>query len=126
MNRKLVDKIDSVAFCESGTGSMYYENVDGFLNRTRTWWVQSEGVVGFLEAYRLYGEQKYLDRATQLWEYIKVRMIDSRPGGEWFNELDNDHNPKPELPIASEWKCPYHNGRMCLEVIKFFEEKEVS
>jgi mannobiose 2-epimerase len=114
MNQALVEKVDEVAFCESG--AMYYESVDGFVNKTRTWWVQAEAFVGFLDAYRLSGKQRYLDRATGLWEYIKAYMIDRRQGGEWYNELTKDHIPK-ELPVADEWKCPYHNGRMCLEAL---------
>jgi mannobiose 2-epimerase len=115
MNRALVDKINEVAFDDSG--AMYYEKVGAAVNRRRVWWTLSEGVVGFLDAYKLYEEQKYLDRAQMLWGYIKARMIDQRPGGEWFNELDYDHAPDVKLAVVDEWKCPYHNGRMCIEVL---------
>jgi mannobiose 2-epimerase len=115
MNQNLVERIDEVAFCPAG--SLLYESVNGKVNTTRTWWVQAEGVVGFLDAYERYNQPKYLERAERLWEYIKERIVDKRPGGEWFNELNNDHVPKLDMPIVNEWKCPYHNGRMAFEVI---------
>jgi mannobiose 2-epimerase len=117
MNKALVEKIDEVAFCENGTKSMYYESVNGNVNRTRTWWVQAEGVVGFLDAHNRCGKPEYLDRAQGLWDYIKSCVIDKRPGSEWFSELNNDHVPDKSMPMADEWKCPYHNGRMCIEVM---------
>jgi mannobiose 2-epimerase len=39
--------------------------------------------------------------------------VDPRPGGEWFNELRED-GTSLHKPVVEEWKCPYHNGRMCL------------
>ncbi|MCL2755316.1 MAG: AGE family epimerase/isomerase [Oscillospiraceae bacterium] len=115
MSKVLAAKIDEVAFDEDG--SMYYENDNGMVNKKRVWWVQAEALVGFLDAHEVSGEQKYLDRATRMWEYIKARVIDRRPGGEWYNELNKDGVPDTTMPTVDEWKCPYHNGRMCLQVI---------
>jgi mannobiose 2-epimerase len=117
MNKALVERINEVAFCENGTKSMYYESVNGNVNRNRTWWVQAEGLVGFLDAFKRYGDKEYLDRAQGLWEYIKACVIDKRAGSEWFAELNNDHAPDTSMPMADEWKCPYHNGRMCIEAL---------
>jgi mannobiose 2-epimerase len=114
MCRELVEKLNEVAFDD--WGAIYYESKGGILNKNRVWWAQSEAFVGFLDAYKRYDEQKFLDRATGLWEYIKEHMIDKRAGGEWFNELDKDNVPA-RMPVANEWKCPYHNGRMCLMAI---------
>lgn len=49
-------------------------------------------------------------------------MIDKRPGSEWFWEVDPEGNPYPDRPIVEPWKCPYHNGRMCMEVMKRIPE----
>jgi mannobiose 2-epimerase len=115
--KSLVQKIDEVAFCEYGSKSMYYERVNNTVDRRRVWWTQTEGVIGFLQAYNLYGDEKYLQRAQGLWEYIRERMIDTRTGSEWFAELDKEHVPDESAAMADEWKCPYHNGRMAFEVI---------
>lgn len=58
-----------------------------------------------------------MEASEDIWGYIKNYIIDKRNGSEWFPELDEKKNPI-EKPIVEPWKCPYHNGRMCFEVIK--------
>ena len=62
-------------------------------------------------------ETKYLDAAKDIWGYIKDYVIDKREGSEWFWCVNADGSPIHE-PIVEPWKCPYHNGRMCMEVIR--------
>ena len=40
-----------------------------------------------------------------------------REGGEWFWSTAENGVPT-DKPIVEEWKCPYHNGRMCLRLIE--------
>lgn len=80
----------------------------------RVWWVQAETVNGFLYEFMVNGDKKYLDAANATWDYIKEKVIDHRKGSEWYWELYADGSPIPDRPIVEEWKCPYHNGRMCL------------
>ena len=85
----------------------------------RIWWVQAEAVVGFLNGYRLAPERKeYLDAALAEWDFIRTHVIDRRPESEWFWEVTKKGESINRKPIVEPWKCPYHNGRMCLEVIK--------
>ena len=50
-------------------------------------------------------------------DYEPGRMtVDPREGSEWFNELREDGSSLGK-PMVEEWKCPYHNGRMCLRLI---------
>lgn len=49
---------------------------------------------------------------------IRTRMVDPREGSEWFWELDAEGCPSVRKPLVEPWKCPYHNGRMCFEVIR--------
>ena len=37
---------------------------------------------------------------------------------EWYENLDDKLNPEPGMNIVRPWKCPYHNGRMCIEMIR--------
>jgi len=90
---------------------------EGKLSVKKEWWPQSEAVVGFYNAYELSGEQKFLDAAGGIWEYIKNHFVD-RIHGEWHNELSNDNVPDTNMPKAGFWKCPYHNARSCFELIK--------
>lgn len=102
--------------------SLVNEAEKGVVDTTRVWWVQAEAVVGFLNGYQKAPEQiKYLEAAEDIWTYIRDYLIDKRNGSEWFAELDKDRNPV-EKPIVEPWKCPYHNGRMCFEVIRRMQD----
>ena len=81
------------------------------------WWVQAEAVVGFLNAYELSGDENYLARAYNMWKFVDAHFVDDIKG-EWFRRLSFERiKPKGNTMKADEWKAPYHNGRMCLEVI---------
>lgn len=97
--------------------SLVNEAENGVVDTTRIWWVQAEAVVGFLNGYQKAPEQKkYLEAAEDIWNYISNHLIDKRCN-EWYWALDENKKPL-EKPIVEPWKCPYHNGRMCFEVIK--------
>jgi len=99
--------------------SLNNECEKGLVNTTRIWWVQAETVIGFLNGYQRHPEKKeYLEAAESTWNYIKERIWDKRAGSEWFAEVDQEGNPTSRKPIVEPWKCPYHNGRMCMEVIR--------
>ena len=105
-------------------GSFLYERPCGEVSRqidyTRQWWVQAEAVVGNLWLWKYHADGPALERAFRCWDYIKEHFVDSR-GGEWYFNLLPDGTPDPSLPKAGFWKCPYHNARMCLEILKIFE-----
>lgn len=99
--------------------SLANECEKGVVNEGRIWWVQAETVVGFLNGYQLAPEHKeYLDAAKSEWEFIKEHVIDKREGSEWYWLVDKSGEPTAGEPIVEPWKCPYHNGRMCFEVIR--------
>ncbi len=102
--------------------SLANEAENGVADNTRVWWVQAEAVVGFLNGWQKSPERtEYWDAALDIWEFIKNRLIDRRPGSEWYWGLDAKGNPL-EKPIVEPWKCPYHNGRMCIEVIRRMQD----
>ena len=45
------------------------------------------------------------------------KMVDTRPGSEWFWQTDKYGTPAHK-PIVEPRKCPYHNGRMCMELMR--------
>ncbi len=108
-------KVKEVAFTKQG---MKNERFNDEIDTTRIWWVQAEAVVGFLNAYEKTNDDIFKEAASDMWQYIKNYMIDQRTNSEWFWQLDENGKPNRDYPIVEPWKCPYHNGRMCLEVIR--------
>ena len=116
ITKELTSQIYQTAFDGS---SLANECEKGVVDTTRIWWVQAEAVVGFLNGWQKDpGQGKYLEAAESEWEFIKQYVIDKRSGSEWFWAVAKDGTPCPGRPIVEPWKCPYHNGRMCFEVIK--------
>jgi len=102
-------------------GSMRYEKLlDGSFDDSRQWWVQAETVVGNLWLWKYHGDVAAADRALACWAYIRDHLVD-REGGEWYWAILPDGSPDLSQPKAGFWKCPYHNSRMCLEIMKLFE-----
>ncbi len=119
ITREITENIYNRAYIDH---SLVNEAENGVVDTTRVWWVQAEAVVGFLNGYQKSPEQKkYLEAAEDIWNYIKNYLVDKRNGSEWFSELDKDKNPVKK-PIVEPWKCPYHNGRMCFEVIRRIQD----
>lgn len=99
--------------------SLANECEKGKVDENRIWWVQAETVVGFLNGYQLAPEHtEYLEGARSVWNFIREHVIDKRSGSEWFWDVNKEGEAVSGKPIVEPWKCPYHNGRMCLEVIK--------
>ncbi|MGN0234830.1 MAG: AGE family epimerase/isomerase [Paludibacteraceae bacterium] len=94
-------------------GSLRYETHDAHIQ----WWVMAEAVVGYFNLYTRFGDPQDLARAEQAWHYIDTRLIDHR-NGEWYWDCAPDGTPNTADDKAGFWKCPYHNARMCMEIIR--------
>jgi cellobiose epimerase len=99
-------------------GGLFYEGRQGrIIDSNKEWWPQAEAVVGFLNAYEISKDEAFLEAAVGCWNFIDRHIID-RVDGEWFWRVDRYGTPDPNEPKVSMWKCPYHNGRACLEIIR--------
>ena len=100
-------------------GSMIHEaNLDtGRVDDDLHWWVQAENVVGWFNLYQHFGDEEALDKALRCWNYIKQNIIDYEHG-EWYWSRHSDGTLNTVDDKAGFWKCPYHNSRMCLEIIE--------
>lgn len=100
-------------------GSMVHEaNLDtGYVDSDLHWWVQAEAVVGFFNIYQYFGDESALQKAQHCWTYIKENLIDNE-NGEWHWSRRKDGTLNLDDDKAGFWKCPYHNSRMCLEIIE--------
>ncbi len=103
----------------SPAGALRYETrLDkGVTNGDLHWWVQAENVVGHVNLYRRFGDNIALQKAIRCWAFIERYLID-REGGEWHWSLRADGTVNTEDDKAGFWKCPYHNSRMCMEVME--------
>ena len=103
-------------------GGMQYEfdPATGHRNPSRDWWVQAETVVGCVNRFQLTSNPEWMRRAIDQWEFIKKHII--CPNGEWYwaalPDGSGGFSPDTVGDRAGFWKCPYHNGRMCLEIIE--------
>ncbi len=113
--QKLAEEVYSQAYINH---SLNNECFNGQVDTTRVWWVQAEAMVGFYNCYEKTGNIKYKLVVENIWTYIKQYIIDKRPGSEWLWDVDETGCPVSKKPIVEPWKCPYHNGRMCMELIR--------
>lgn len=126
-DRKVLDKVEGIVrqvakASEKGLrpdGSMIHEaNLDtGHVDDDLHWWVQAENVVGWFNLYQNFHDEEALDKACRCWQYIKDQLIDYEHG-EWFWSRHADGTLNTSDDHAGFWKCPYHNSRMCLEIIE--------
>jgi mannobiose 2-epimerase len=103
-------------------GGLFYEFFPdtGHLDTDKHWWPQAEALVGYFNAWQLSGDPEFLVRARESWAFIHNYICDWVEG-EWFWSVDREGLPQTEKEKAGFWKCPYHNGRACLEVIRRIE-----
>lgn len=116
ITKALTKKIYEVAFDGK---SLANECENGIVDERRIWWVQAESVLGFMNGYLKDNSKiEYMEAAEKQWEFIKEYVVDRRSGSEWFKEVRKDGTPYEGHEIVEPWKCPYHNGRMCIEVLR--------
>ncbi|MFV0290745.1 MAG: AGE family epimerase/isomerase [Mangrovibacterium sp.] len=103
-------------------GGMIYEmNADEqIIDADRHWWVQAEAIVGYLNIYQHFKTESYLQKAIQTWKFIQENIIDHKHG-EWFWSKKANGESNTADDKAGFWKCPYHNGRMCMEIMQRWE-----
>ena len=132
-NQELGNSISqlSIKICDavkkglSETGALYYENdrAGKHYEHEIEWWAQAEGVVGYMNAYMLTKDPDYLNIAFRIAQFIETYVVDKQ-NGEWFFRVTEKGKPILSHEKAGFWKCPYHNTRMCLEILHRMEMPE--
>lgn len=98
-------------------GGVFDEIAEGSMHGgIKTWWPQAEATIGFLNAYQLSGENRYLKASHSVWEYIVRKVIDHE-NGEWFCGRKAD-GCLMDTEKAGPWKSSYHNARMGFELME--------
>lgn len=110
---------DAVIIGIDTDGGLWYEYdaAHNKLIKEKHWWPQAEALVGFYNAWQVSGRHEFLQLVTNNWAFIKQYIRDNK-NGEWFWGVLEDHTVMPGQDKVGLWKCPYHNGRACMELIK--------
>lgn len=126
-DEQLLEKVKDQSICLAQAavkgldkdGGLWYEYdpTTDHLVRQKHSWPQAEAMVGFLNAWQISGEQRYLEHSLQSWQFVKDHMLD-KTCGEWYWGIEMDYTPMIREDKVGIWKCPYHNSRACLEVIR--------
>jgi mannobiose 2-epimerase len=100
-------------------GGLWYEYDESnqTLIKEKHWWPQAEAMIGFYNAYQITNDEKYLQHSINSWQFIKQHIKDNK-NGEWFWGVKADYSIMQNECKVGLWKCPYHNSRACLEIIK--------
>lgn len=94
-----------------------YEPADDHLIKQKHWWPQAEAMVGFFNAWQISNDDKYFDISLKNWDFVQKKILDLQ-NGEWIWGVDEYGSPMPNEDKAGLWKCPYHNSRACIELIR--------
>ncbi len=126
-NSELIKKAETIAVSIAETtllgldddGGLWYEYepAQNHLIKEKHWWVQAEAMVGFYNAWQLSNNARYLNTSLQNWTFIKNKILDTQHG-EWFWGVNIDGQIMRSEDKVGIWKCPYHNSRACMEIIR--------
>ncbi|WP_298141152.1 AGE family epimerase/isomerase [Flavobacterium sp.] len=99
-------------------GGLWYEfePEENKLISEKHWWPQAELWIGMINAWQLTKDEEYLKITEKNFEFVQKYILDKQKG-EWIWGINQDYS-KIEKDKAGFWKCPYHNSRACLELIK--------
>lgn len=116
INLKIADA--TVEGLDADGGLWYeYEPAEHHLIKQKHWWPQAEAMVGFFNAWQISRDDKYLDISLKNWGFVQKNILDLK-NGEWIWGVDEYGKPMPNEDKAGLWKCPYHNSRACIELIR--------
>lgn len=120
-NRSAIQLAEASIPAVDADGGLWYEwsPPEGWV-KEKHWWPQAEAMVGFFNAWEISGKEKYLRYAINSWTFIKKYLVDGQTG-EWLWGIDAGYAVMLHEDKAGLWKCPYHNSRACIEMIKRLE-----
>jgi mannobiose 2-epimerase len=105
-------------------GGLWYEkNSDtGQWVKEKHWWPQAEALVGFFHGWQVSSDKALFEHTLRSWAFIRQNIID-KEYGEWYWGVINEASAESNTIMSWEdksglWKCPYHNGRACMEIMR--------
>ena len=94
-----------------------YEPTNQKLIKEKHWWPQAEAMLGFFNAWEISGDLRFLDASMKVWDFTKRYILDHK-NGEWYWGVRDDYSVMAAEDKIGIWKCPYHNARTCMELVK--------
>jgi mannobiose 2-epimerase len=124
-NEQILEKVKQQSILIAGVseeglakdGGLWYE-YDANRNhliKEKHWWPQAEAMIGFFNAWQITKKESYLEKSLNSWKFVQQHIVDTK-NGEWFWGVDEKYELMDEDKVGL-WKCPYHNGRACIELI---------
>ncbi len=126
---KMLEAVERVGLDKDGGMFLESTRFGSHVRTNKHWWVQAETLVGFMNGFELTGNPRFWADVKLSWDFIDRCVID-HAGGEWFTKVNRLGQPfltePPDDPSPyyrndwkiDPWKCPYHNGRACMELIQ--------
>jgi mannobiose 2-epimerase len=93
-----------------------YEKDTNYLIKEKHSWPQAEAMIGFFNCWQITQDERYLKKSFHSWKFIQDYLLDTK-NGEWFWGVKENYMITDEDKVGL-WKCPYHNSRACIELIK--------
>jgi mannobiose 2-epimerase len=100
-------------------GSLWYEQVPSknHIIKEKHWWVQAEAMVGFFNAWQISKDARFLNASLGTWHFVQSHILD-KEHGEWYWGRTESGAVMANEDKVGLWKCPYHNSRACIEIIR--------
>jgi mannobiose 2-epimerase len=118
--KPIVLNLAEVSFQEGfdqDTGALDNEFHRGHRDTTRIWWCQAEALIGYVTAYQITGDERWLHAAVRIQKWIETYQVD-HTNGDWFQAVSREGLPDLKQEKGGNWKTSYHNGRCCMELLR--------
>jgi len=100
-------------------GGVYIEGpMDGPpRNPHKQFWQHAEVLIGMLDAYALFGDEKYWEAFRNVYDFVFEKFVNMQGGGEWYALLDRDGTPVWDY-LGHAWKISYHTVRCAIQTVR--------
>lgn len=125
LKKEAVEIADQVIEGFDTDGGLWYEYEVGknHLIKEKHSWPQAESMIGYFNAFQITGDEKYLQQSLSSWHFVQ-NYIKDKINGEWFWGIKENRKVMDEDKVGI-WKCPYHNGRACIEIINRIDREQL-
>jgi mannobiose 2-epimerase len=83
----------------------------------KQFWQQAEVLIGMLDAYALFGEEKYWNAFRKVYDFVFDKFVNMPAGGEWYALVDRDGTPIWDY-LGHGWKISYHTVRSTIQMVR--------